>query len=86
MIRHIAGGNTRGSIAGMKLSVSIPADDVDFLDAYADQHALPSRSAALHAAISALRIAALPQAYAAAWDEFADDAALWDLTTGDGLR
>ena len=69
---------------GVKLSLSIPADDVDFLDAYAAEHALQSRSAAVHHAIRALRTATLPGAYAEAWAEFEDDAAAWDATAGDG--
>lgn len=77
-------GATRSSIGEVKLSVSIPAGDVEFLDAYAAEHGLPSRSAAVHHAIRALRIAALPVAYASAWAEAEDDAALWDVTAGDG--
>jgi Arc/MetJ-type ribon-helix-helix transcriptional regulator len=77
-------GATRGSISGVKLSLSIPADDVEFLDAYAADHELPSRSAAVHHAIRALRTAALPRAYAEAWADFEDDATVWDLTAGDG--
>lgn len=69
---------------GMKLSVSIPADDVEFLDAYAAQHELPSRSAAVHDAIRALRIASLPRAYSEAWADFEDEAA-WEAAAGDGL-
>ena len=78
------GGVTRSSIVGMKLSLSIPVGDVEFLDAYAAEHELPSRSAAVHHAIRALRIAALPAAYASAWSEAEDDAAAWDVTAGDG--
>jgi Arc/MetJ-type ribon-helix-helix transcriptional regulator len=70
---------------GVKLSISIPADDVEFLDAYAADRELPSRSAAVHHAIRALRTAALPHAYADAWADFEDDAAPWDATAGDGL-
>jgi mRNA-degrading endonuclease toxin of MazEF toxin-antitoxin module len=38
----------------MRVSVSIPARDVAFLDDYAERHSLPSRSAAFRAAIEAL--------------------------------
>ena len=39
----------------MKLSVSLPEEDVAALDAYARAAGLPSRSAALHHAIRLLR-------------------------------
>lgn len=70
----------------MKLSVSVPDEDVAFLDAYAAEHALSSRSAALQRAIRALRLSALPGSYAEAWADWDqdDDAAAWDATAGDG--
>jgi hypothetical protein len=70
----------------MKLSVSVPSDDIEFLDAYAAEHELGSRSAAMHHAIHALRVAALPGSYAAAWSDWEDDgeAAAWDAAAGDG--
>jgi antitoxin MazE9 len=72
---------------GMKLSVSLPDEDVAFLDAYASEHASSSRSAVLHEAIQALRLRGLGDAYRAAWDEWSigEDAELWDATSGDGL-
>ncbi|HKG03902.1 MAG TPA: ribbon-helix-helix domain-containing protein [Conexibacter sp.] len=71
----------------MKLSVSLPNEDVEFLDAYASAHASPSRSAVVQAAIKALRLRDLGDAYAAAADEWSsgEDADLWDATAGDGL-
>ncbi|HEX7292278.1 MAG TPA: ribbon-helix-helix domain-containing protein [Conexibacter sp.] len=71
----------------MKLSVSLPDEDVEFLDAYASEHASPSRSAVLHEAIQALRLRGLGEAYRSAWDEWSgsEDAGLWDATAGDGL-
>lgn len=79
-------GATRGSIRGVKLSVSVPDDDIAFLDAYAADHRLGSRSAALHHAIRALRLSALPRSYAEAWSDWdADgDAEAWDATAADG--
>ena len=70
----------------MKLSVSVPSADIAFLDAYAADHALGSRSAALHHAIRALRVSALPGSYAEAWSDFKGDgdADAWDVTAGDG--
>lgn len=72
---------------GMKLSVSLPDEDLEFLDAYASAHAAPSRSAVVQEAIHALRLRELGDEYRAAWDEWSSggDAELWDATTGDGL-
>ncbi len=69
----------------MKLSVSLPAEDVDFLDAYAGEHGFPSRSAAVHKAVRDLRAAQLGAAYEDAFDEWGSgpDADLWDPTAGD---
>jgi Arc/MetJ-type ribon-helix-helix transcriptional regulator len=72
----------------MKVSVSLPEDDVRFLDEYADERGLDSRSAALQRAVRLLRSAELGAAYEAAWEEWVagEDAPLWDRTTADGLR
>lgn len=72
----------------MKVSVSLPGEDVEFLDAYAKEQRLDSRSAALHRAIRLLRTAEIASAYEAAWDEWATegDAAAWESTMGDGLK
>jgi Arc/MetJ-type ribon-helix-helix transcriptional regulator len=71
----------------MKVSVSLPGEDVAFLDAYAQAHAFPSRSAVVHKAIDALRLGDLDDAYRDAWDEWTErgEANLWDTTTGDGI-
>jgi len=71
----------------MKVSVSLPDDDVHFLDGYARERTASSRSAAVHEAVSLLRAAGLEKAYEAAFQEWAvaDDAALWDTATGDGI-
>jgi len=71
----------------MKLSVSLPDDDVEFLDEYTRKQGMESRSAAVHRAIRLLRAADLGEAYAEAWDEWAvsEDSHLWETTTGDGL-
>jgi Arc/MetJ-type ribon-helix-helix transcriptional regulator len=72
----------------MKVSVSLPGEDVQFLDEYAKEQGLESRSAALHRAVRLLRTAELAGAYEAAWEEWAaaDDGTLWESTTGDGLK
>jgi Arc/MetJ-type ribon-helix-helix transcriptional regulator len=71
----------------MKLSVSIPPEDVEFLDAYADAHALSSRSAVVRKAIRTLRRGELPDAYGNAWEEWkaGGEEDLWDRAVGDGL-
>jgi len=71
----------------MKVSVSLPLEDVEFLDAYAREQGLESRSAVLHKAVRLLRVAELGADYAGAWQEWAqtDDAALWDAVAADGL-
>jgi antitoxin MazE9 len=71
----------------VKLSVSLPDDDVEYLDTYAQAQGLPSRSAALRKAVRLLRASELGAAYEDAWAEWAesDDGELWDAATGDGL-
>ncbi|MEM9518950.1 MAG: ribbon-helix-helix domain-containing protein [Actinomycetota bacterium] len=70
----------------MKVSVSLPDDDVAFLDRYAETHGGTSRSAALHEAVKLLRAAELEADYADAWDEWvADGGAGWDAAASDGL-
>lgn len=72
----------------MKVSVSLPGEDVQFLDDYAKGQGLQSRSAAIHRAVRLLRTAELAGTYEAAWDEWAaqDDGTLWESTTADGLK
>ena len=69
----------------MKVSVSLPDDDVAFLDAYAEREGIQSRSAALHKAVRLLRSSELGEAYQDAWATWdaSDDSALWDRTSGD---
>lgn len=71
----------------MKVSVSLPGEDVQFLDEYAKERGLESRSAAVHRAIRLLRTAELGGTYEAAWQEWAaeGEASIWESTTGDGL-
>ena len=68
-------------------SVSIPNHDVRFLDEYAREQGLDSRSAAVHRAVRLLRTAELAEAYRAAWEEWESDGADdWDPTAADGVR
>ncbi len=71
----------------MKLSVSLPDEDVEFLDAYAAAQGFPSRSAVVHRAVRLLRASELGAAYEDAWGEWeaAGDADAWEATTADGL-
>jgi hypothetical protein len=71
----------------MKVSVSLPEDDVEFLDSYAREQGMDSRSAALHKAVALLRTAQLASAYEDAWESWADsgDAGTWEAATADGL-
>lgn len=70
----------------MKVSISLPDDDVEFLDAYTADHGLASRSAAVHKAVRLLRSAGLGAAYEDAWSDWGsgDDLELWDSTVADG--
>ena len=71
---------------GMKLSLSLPGEDVEFLDAYAREQGLDSRSAAVHQAVRMLRTAELGAAYEGAWDQWSrdGDADAWEPASGDG--
>ncbi len=71
----------------MKLSVSLPDDDVVFLDDHARSEGYASRSAVVHAAVRMLKAAKLGDAYEGAWGEWvdSDDAVVWESTVGDGL-
>ena len=71
----------------MKISMSLPDEDVSFLDAYVEAKGLASRSAALHKAVRLLRASGLGFAYEAAWSEWGvENEPLWDTSTSDGLR
>lgn len=71
----------------MKVSVSLPDDDVEFLDSYARARGIESRSAVVHEAVVLLRVTHLADAYEDAWDswEAADEASAWEAVTADGL-
>jgi len=72
----------------MKISVSLPDEDVEFLDNYAEAHGYQSRSAVVHTAVRMLRSAKLGDAYSDAWREWEEsgDAEIWDQSTSDGLN
>jgi Arc/MetJ-type ribon-helix-helix transcriptional regulator len=71
----------------MKISVSLPAEDVEFLDEYAKSPGVGSRSAVVQRAVRLLRASGLGPAYAEAWEEWgaSGEAEAWDSVVGDGL-
>lgn len=71
----------------MKLSVSLPDEDVEFLDEYAAAEGVESRSAVLRRAVRLLRSAGLDAAYELAWQEWttSGDDNVWDVAVADGL-
>lgn len=71
----------------MKVSVSLPIEDIEYIDDYVSTQGLASRSAGLQKAVSLLRASELGGGYEAAWTEWADsaEAKLWESTTADGL-
>ena len=71
----------------MKVSVSLPKEDVEFLDAHARAKGFGSRSAVVHKAVRLLRASGLGGDYEGAWQECSTDGedAAWDITVDDGL-
>jgi len=71
----------------MKLSVSLPEDDVAYLDERARKSGIASRSAVLHEAVRMLRSSDLAADYAAAWQEWdsTGEREEWEHASGDGL-
>ncbi len=72
----------------MKISVSLPDEDIDFLDEYAKTLGIRSRSAIIQRAVRLLRASELGPAYAEAWEEWetSGDADAWGSVVGDGLE
>jgi len=72
----------------MKVSVSLPEEDVEFLDSYARSQSFPSRSAVLRKAVRLLRGAELGPAYEDAFREWEEsgNASAWEMIAGDGLK
>jgi hypothetical protein len=71
----------------MKLSVSLSEDDLMFLDEYAAETGIRTRSGVIQVAISELRRQTMIDQYAQAWEEWvgSDDAVAWESTTADGI-
>lgn len=71
----------------MKLSVSLPDKEVEFLDRYAANHG-GSRSAVVLRAVRLLREDDLADQYEEAWTEWEEsgEARVWDAIVGEGLE
>ncbi len=67
--------------------MSLPEEDVEFLDAYAQSQGISSRSAVVHKAVRLLKANELGAAYEDAWETWSrdGDAALWETTASDGM-
>lgn len=72
---------------GMKLSVSLPDDDVAFIDSYVERTPAASRSAVLRRALELLRAAELEDSYAEAFVDWSDrgEDVVWEGASADGL-
>ena len=70
----------------MKLSISLPAEEVGFLDAYARSQGIKSRSGVIQTALRLLRTSELADDYTSAWSEWdEEDDKTWDRSSRDGL-
>ena len=70
----------------MKVSVSLPDEDVDFLGAYTSSQGSASRSAVVHKVVRLLRASELAAGYEDAWQHWAaGEAEAWEPTASDGL-
>ena len=72
----------------MKISVSLPEEDIRFVNDEALTGRYGSRSAVIHEAIRLLRDMPYQDSYAIAWDEWEADSedVVWEKTAADGLR
>lgn len=71
----------------MKVSISLPEEDIEFLDSYAETQGIPSRSAVIHRAVRLLRASELGSSYEQAWEEWesSGEADAWEGVAADGV-
>ena len=70
----------------MKLSISLPAEEIAFMDGYARSQGIKSRSGVIKAALRNLRTSELSDSYASAWRDFDEEEdRVWDRSSSDGL-
>jgi len=71
----------------VKLSISLPDRDVEFIDRYADEHRIGGRSGVIQRALSLLRTHELADEYREAWGEWDPaDTELWEAAIADGIE
>jgi Arc/MetJ-type ribon-helix-helix transcriptional regulator len=72
----------------MKISVSLPDADIEFIDRYAECHDVKTRSSVLHKAVKLLQEDDLGDAYEEAFIEWEEsgEGAVWDRALRDGLE
>lgn len=70
----------------MKVSISLPEKDIDFIDRYITEHGELSRSAVVRKALDRLQAESLEAAYYQRWMEWSEEDELWDSLAGDGLE
>lgn len=72
----------------MKVSVSLPEEDVAFLDTYAQSQGISSRSAVVHRAVRLLRASELADDYEEAFGSWSaeGEAAAWEVVAADALE
>jgi Arc/MetJ-type ribon-helix-helix transcriptional regulator len=70
----------------MKVSVSLPDEDIEYLDRYALEQGLDSRSAAVHKAVRLLKASELGASYEEAWSEWSEngESDIWESVVADG--
>ena len=66
--------------------MSLSDHEVEFIDRYATENGVESRSGVVQRAVALLRANELGDEYSAAWDEWeSSEGELWDTTIADGF-
>lgn len=68
-----------------KISVSLDAPLLAFVEQYQSEHSIRSKSEVISEAVMLLRERALEQQYADALAEWEQESAAWDVVSADGL-